>query len=124
MPTTPSPSSQLLRLPAAMEALMLEEPGDWRKYYNGNESELGIQRHFSFSDRIGYYWPHPKAQTAVDELFAGLGDAPISGPLTGQYLGALYADVSEGLLPATPRALAIGAVQRVLRRYDSASEAC
>jgi D-tagatose 6-phosphate 4-epimerase len=58
-------------LPAAMEALMLMEPG---KYYQGSSDELRLQRHFSFSDRIRYYWPHPEAQAAVDRLFAKLAD--------------------------------------------------
>ena len=68
----PSPTDD--SLPAAMEALMLREPGNWRKYYEGSPDELRLQRHFSFSDRIRYYWPHPEAQAAVDRLFAKLGD--------------------------------------------------
>jgi D-tagatose-1,6-bisphosphate aldolase subunit GatZ/KbaZ len=53
-------------LPAAMEALMLRESGNWLKYYQGSSDELRLQRHFSFSDRIRYYWPHAEAQAAVD----------------------------------------------------------
>jgi D-tagatose 6-phosphate 4-epimerase len=107
-------------LPSAMEALMLREPGNWRKYYRGGADELRLQRHFSFSDRIRYYWPHPEAQAAVDRLFAKLGDKVIPGPLISQYLGGLYPEVVDGSLSARPRELVLGAVLQVLRRYDQA----
>jgi D-tagatose 6-phosphate 4-epimerase len=107
-------------LPAAMEALMLKEPENWRKYYQGDADELRLQRHFSFSDRIRYYWPHPEAQAAVDRLFAKLGDKVIPEPLISQYLGGLYPEVVDGSLSARPRELVLGAVLQVLRRYDHA----
>jgi D-tagatose 6-phosphate 4-epimerase len=107
-------------LPAAMEALMLREPGNWRKYYQGDADELRLQRHFSFSDRIRYYWPHPEAQAAVGRLFAKLGDKVIPEPLISQYLGGLYPEVVDGSLSARPRDLVIGAALQVLRRYDHA----
>jgi D-tagatose 6-phosphate 4-epimerase len=104
----------------AMEALMLREPENWRKYYSGSDDELRLQRHFSFSDRIRYYWPHPEAQTAVDRLFARLGDRLIPEPLISQYLGALYPAVGDGSLAARARELVVAAVQQVLVQYDQA----
>ena len=106
-------------LPAAMEGLMLKEPGNWRNYYDGSPDERRLQRHFSFSDRIRYYWPHPEAQAAVDRLFGKLGDKQIPQPLISQYLGGLYPDVIDGSLSARPRELVLGAVLQVLRRYPS-----
>jgi D-tagatose-bisphosphate aldolase class II non-catalytic subunit len=103
-----------------MEALMLREPDNWRKYYSGSDDELRLQRHFSFSDRIRYYWPHPEAKAAVDRLFARLGDRLIPEPLISQYLGALYPAVANGSLAARSRDLAIAAVQQVLTQYDQA----
>ena len=114
----PAPTADTL--PAAMETLMLKEPGNWRKYYEGRPEELRLQRHFSFSDRIRYYWPHPEAQAAVDRLFANLGDKPIPEPLISQYLGGLYPKVAEGSLSARPKELVAGAVLQVLRQYDQA----
>jgi D-tagatose-bisphosphate aldolase class II non-catalytic subunit len=114
------PASDDDNLPAAMEALMLREPGNWRKYYEGGPGELKLQRHFSFSDRIRYYWPHSEAQAAVDRLFAKLADKPIPEPLISQYLGGLYAEVVGGSLSARPKELVVGAVLQVLRRYDQA----
>jgi D-tagatose 6-phosphate 4-epimerase len=115
------PTSTEDALPAAMEALMLKEPGNWRKYYQGDADELRLQRHFSFSDRIRYYWAHPEAQAAVNRLFAKLDDKVIPEPLISQYLGGLYPEVVDGSLSARPRELVLGAVLQVLRRYDQAS---
>ena len=115
-----APSSSADRLPAVMEALMLREPDNWRKYYDGDADELRVQRHFSFSDRIRYYWPHKEAQGAVDRLFARLGDRVIPSPLVSQYLGGLYPRVAEGALVAHPRRLALAAIEQVLERYDQA----
>ena len=110
-------------LSATMEALMLREPGNWQKYYEGTPDDLRLQRHFSFSDRIRYYWPHATAQQAVDDLFARLGDRVIPNPLVSQYLGALYPLVEDGSLVATPRNLALASVVQVLERYDRACRA-
>jgi tagatose-1,6-bisphosphate aldolase non-catalytic subunit AgaZ/GatZ len=82
--------------------------------------QLRFQRHFSFSDRIRYYWPHPEAQSAVEKLFARLGDAPIPEPLISQYLGGLYPEVVDGSLPPRPNALVVGAIRQVLMRYENA----
>jgi len=110
-------------LPATMEALMLAEPGDWRRYYDGDADALRFQRHFSFSDRIRYYWARPRAREAVDRLFARLGERLIPEPLVSQYLGALYPAVADGRLPARARALTIAAVQQVVDRYEQACQA-
>ena len=110
-------------LPATMEALMLEKPEHWRGHAHGGADEQRLQRHFSFSDRIRYYWANPKAQAAVDRLFARLGDRIVPEPLVGQHLGALEPAVAAGALVARPRDLAIAAVRRVLTLYDTACRA-
>jgi D-tagatose-bisphosphate aldolase class II non-catalytic subunit len=114
------PASPENGLPAVMEALMLRQTENWRTYYRGDEDELRLQRHFSFSDRIRYYWPHPEAHVAVERLFNKLGNKLIPEPLISQYLGGLYPDVVDGSLSARPRELVLGSVLRVLRQYDHA----
>jgi len=114
----PVPSEQ--SLPATMEALMIREPENWRKYYEGSADELRFQLHFSFSDRIRYYWARPQARAAVDRLFARFSERVIPEPLVSQYMGALHSAVAQGSLPARPRELVIAAVQRILDRYERA----
>ncbi|WP_182084973.1 D-tagatose-bisphosphate aldolase, class II, non-catalytic subunit [Aureimonas sp. ME7] len=115
----PAPSEP--SLPDAMEALMQEEPGNWRNYCHGSAEEQHIQRHFSYSDRIRYYWPDGQAQEAVERLMRRLGDRPIPVPLVGQHLGKLHAAVASGALEPTARELLLASVTAVLDIYDAAT---
>lgn len=105
------------RLPAAMERLMLGEPDNWQKYYHGAAKDLKFQRHFSYSDRIRYYWPHRDAQAALKRLDERLDGQRIPETLVSQYLAALYPAVAAGRVEARPRNLQIAAVQTVLAAY-------
>ena len=102
-----------------MEALMLREPDNWQKYYHGSDAELRIQRHFSYSDRIRYYWPHPEAAAAVDRLFGAFGTRDIPRPLISQFLGNVHSAGMDGVEPDA-RSLAIQAVRLVVRSYQRA----
>ncbi len=104
-----------------MEALLLAEPKNWQKYYHGNEAELRIQRHFSYSDRIRYYWPHPAAAALVEGLFQRLGERELPETLVSQYLGALYPAVAAGTVEAKARPLALEAIRNVIRTYNRAT---
>jgi D-tagatose-1,6-bisphosphate aldolase subunit GatZ/KbaZ len=95
-----------------MDELMRADPGHWARYYEGDPTALWLQRHFSYSDRIRYYWPRAEAQAAVAALQARLADRPIPAPVMGQYLDGLPAGPTEEVL--------LAAVQRVLRLYDRA----
>jgi D-tagatose-1,6-bisphosphate aldolase subunit GatZ/KbaZ len=105
---------------AAMERLLLNEPGNWQKYYHGNAREQRQLRHFSYSDRIRYYWPHSEAQAAVNRLLSRLEGQSIPETLISQYLGALYPAVLEGKITLDARSLQIAAVRQVLELYARA----
>ena len=100
-------------LMAAMDQVMLADPGNWQKYYEGDAGALWLQRHFSYSDRIRYYWPDPKAVAAVAQTLARLDGKDIPAPVARQFLptGAGAGDATEIL---------VAAVQAVLRRYARA----
>ena len=108
-------------LQQAMEDLMVANPGHWQKYYHGTAGELRLQRHFSYSDRIRYYWPDPAATAAVRRLEERLAGRTIPETLISQHLAALYPAVAAGRLAATPSALLIASVQRVLSIYRAAA---
>jgi len=110
-------------LRATMERIMLAAPENWAKYYEGSDAELALQRHFSYSDRMRYYWPQPEADAAVELLFEVLGDTELPETLIGQYLGARYEAVRSGQLAPTARALALASVESVMQDYISACEA-
>ncbi|MGH6772904.1 D-tagatose-bisphosphate aldolase, class II, non-catalytic subunit [Brucella tritici] len=112
------PEEETLR--GKMEALLLAEPKNWEKYYHGDAEELRLQRHFSYSDRIRYYWPHPVATAAVDALLKRLEGRKIPETLISQYLGTLYPAVASGEIEPTPHALMVEAVRNVVRTYGKA----
>jgi D-tagatose-1,6-bisphosphate aldolase subunit GatZ/KbaZ len=108
------------QLKPAMEQLMLAEPNYWAKYYLGTADEQRLQRHFSYSDRIRYYWTHPVAQAAVAELMSRLGDRPLPETLISQHLATAWPEVMSGATKPTAPALVEAAVRRVLVMYAGA----
>ena len=107
-------------LRATMERLMLDRPEHWAKYYPGTAAHQHLQRHFSYSDRIRYYWTDPIATRAVDDLMALLGDLTLPEPLISQYLAALYPAVMSGAVQPKAQALIRAAITRILTSYDTA----
>lgn len=101
------------RLMSAMENAMQQSPDNWAKYYDGSDEELFYQRHFSYSDRIRYYWPTKEATKAVADLKARLAGRTIPEPLLSQYLPNVTAKDFDDVL--------LSAVQNVLKVYDEAT---
>ncbi|MCJ8519768.1 D-tagatose-1,6-bisphosphate aldolase subunit GatZ/KbaZ [Pseudorhizobium tarimense] len=101
-------------LAVVMERLMVEDPRDWQGHYHGDETSLRLQRHYSYSDRIRYYWNRPEAASAVQKLEEVLDGRTIPLPLLHQFLPGLAAPgmTVEGLL--------LAAVEDVLAVYDRA----
>jgi D-tagatose 6-phosphate 4-epimerase len=104
-------------LRATMDGVMLANPIYWQKYYANDQP---FQRHFSYSDRIRYYWTAPAAMTAVRDLMSLLGNMVIPEPLVSQYFGASYDGVMTGAISPTAPALLRSSVMRVLRIYATA----
>lgn len=107
---------------AVMERTMLDQPSFWEKYYPGTPAQQYLQRHFSLSDRIRYYWPHADAAAAVERLMTALGAEDIPVPLIGQYLGGSRAATFDYAGPRDARTLLILAVQRQIELYQTAVE--
>ena len=107
-------------LRTTLEHLMLAKPTHWASHYPGDTGHQRLQRHFSYSDRIRYYWADPLAQRAVADLMARLGDRNLPEPLISQYLAGLYPQVLHGTVPPTAPALLRAAVTAVLTRYAAA----
>jgi D-tagatose-1,6-bisphosphate aldolase subunit GatZ/KbaZ len=104
-------------LARTMEHVMLAAPGHWHSHYHGSEADLHLQRHYSYSDRIRYYWSNPAAVAAVDRLCKALDGVAIPETLMRQFLPTL----PSGLGPAgNPEAIFHAAVGQVLANYDAA----
>ncbi len=107
-------------LAATMEEIMLAQPSHWAGHYSGTADEQRLQRHFSYSDRIRYYWPDARAATAVDELLARLPEA-IPETLISQHLARLYPDVVEKRVAPKARDLCLAAIDAALAPYATAT---
>lgn len=110
-------------LVTTVERVLTREPRNWEKYYHGSAAEQHLQRHFSYSDRIRYYWPHPEIDDAVRELFAVLEGVDIPETLISQYMQGIYPAVRDGRVKPQANALALAAVDRVLNDYFTACRA-
>jgi D-tagatose-bisphosphate aldolase class II non-catalytic subunit len=115
------PARSAASLRATMERLMCAEPEHWQRYYGGDATTARIKRHYSYSDRIRYYWPHPEARAAVERLFERLAGAAIPETLVSQYLAPLYPAVATGVVKAEAHDLVMAALGQVLARYRRAS---
>ncbi len=103
---------------------MQQKPVYWAKYYHGSALHQHLQRHYSYSDRIRYYWTDPVARAAVADLMALFGDAAIPEPLISQHFGAAYPAVMRGAVARTAPALLRDAVTRALTPYFDACYGC
>jgi D-tagatose-1,6-bisphosphate aldolase subunit GatZ/KbaZ len=100
-----------------MEEVMLAHPAHWQAHVHGHTADPRSERHFGLADRIRYYWPDPKAQTAVQHLMTDLADKRLPDPLLAAHFSVSeLALVRESRHPL-PRALALARVQTALRPY-------
>ena len=100
-----------------MHQLMLDEPEKWQGHYPPEAAELSLALHFGLADRIRYYWPHPKAEAAVQDLMDSLAANPPADPLLWQFFSAeTVANARQSNLPLT-RALIAAEVQAALAPY-------
>ena len=113
-------SAQCSNLRAQCERVMLEQPGNWQKYYPAEEPSGRLYRRYSYSDRIRYYWPQPDIKEATDKLLANLEGVDIPAPLLGQYMPLQYTAVRSGELDISPRELVIHHIMKVTGAYAGA----
>ncbi len=104
------------QLPQVMETLMLERPQYWQNHYRGTYEEQRFLRHFSFRDRIRYYWSDPAAMQAVNRLMQNL-HRPFPAALVRQFLPDLFPDMPPGTVDSDPRDLILRRLRGVLAPY-------
>lgn len=107
---------------AALERAMLDDPSFWQEHYRGAAGHPAWLRHFSYSDRLRYYWTVPAVAGAVEALFRRLDSRDWPLPLVSQYLPGLYGPLIAGAARPSCAAVVISAVKRALAPYWAASE--
>jgi D-tagatose-1,6-bisphosphate aldolase subunit GatZ/KbaZ len=102
-----------------MDDLMRAHPQHWRHHYHGSDAVLDFLRHYSYRDRIRYYWPRPEAVRALDQMIRNLSGA-IPDALLSEFFPDLYPDICRGSLSADPRSLIGRRIQNALAPYADA----
>ena len=106
---------------STVEAVMLEDPKNWAKYYKGTPKEIALKRAYSYSDRSRYYMGDARIEAAMQKLFENLSKADIPMGLLHQYMPQQYVRVRDGKLPLCPRELVKYAVAIVCDDYNYAT---
>ena len=107
-------------LKKVIEQTMLSDPVHWQNYYKGDESYQQFARHYSFSDRIRYYWPAPEVQAAVKQLLRNLGSETLPLTLISQYLPSQYTKIRSKDLQNSLQAIIADKILAVLEDYRTA----
>ncbi len=102
------------------EAEMTGVPKYWDSFYTGSEDEKKFLRHFSYSDRIRYYWTNPEVAKAVRLLLTNLSKDPIPLPLISQFFPEQYGEIMLGRLQNNPEELVKAKIKSVLKSYAAA----
>ena len=111
---------QCSELPRVCERIMLEEPNHWVRHHPPSQPQSRWRRLYSYSDRIRYYWSHPRIRRALDRLLENLSRTEIPMPLLSQFLPSQYQAVRDGTLSLEPRQLALHRVMEVTSMYSAA----
>jgi D-tagatose-1,6-bisphosphate aldolase subunit GatZ/KbaZ len=96
--------------------VMRTEPDYWHGYY-ADGPRLDLDLAYSLSDRIRYYWTHPKVQRACSDLLRQLEASPPPLTLLSQYLPRQYEAVREGRLRASANDLLLDGTAEAIRPY-------
>ncbi|MCW5320934.1 tagatose-6-phosphate kinase [Verminephrobacter aporrectodeae subsp. tuberculatae] len=114
----PGPRAALAQV---MEQLMLADPQHWRRHYGGDAQTLRLLRHFSYADRVRYYWAQPAASQAVAQLMQWLAEQPRPlAPLLEQHFSdpvQALAQTLQGHGFDWAQALVLAQVQAALQPY-------
>ena len=103
-----------------LDRIMVENPGNWQKYYHGTKREIELKRKYSFSDRCRYYFSMPDFIAVQSKLFENLSNIKIPLNILHQYMPLQYEKVIRGEIEATPQALAKEGVLGFVYDYEYA----
>ncbi|MDR5760670.1 D-tagatose-bisphosphate aldolase, class II, non-catalytic subunit [Caballeronia sp. LZ035] len=117
------PAAEQSRLREVVEKVMTDKPGNWERYYHGDEHEKRLLRTYSYSDRVRYYWTDPAIDAATHHLLRNLETTPIPENLLSRHLPAQYHALRAGRIDGTPSSLIQSKVREVIEMYAAACRA-
>lgn len=113
-------AEQSSHLTAVLDSVMLADRSHWEHHYSGDERALYLLRHYSYSDRVRYYWTAPRVKAAVETLLANLGQRAIPETLLSCYFPDEYVELRAGRLKPEAHAIIIRRIRRMLAPYAAA----
>jgi len=99
-----------------IDQAMNDNSEHWTPYYRGDDELVNRLKHFSYSDRIRYYWNVPVVAQALGKLFSNLTNIKIPETIVSQY----FPEREFGSMEATPRQLASDHIALCINRYYKA----
>lgn len=99
-----------------IDQAMADNPSHWAPYYQGDADLVNQLRHFSYSDRIRYYWTVPAVRAALDRMIANLETRQVPETVISQFFPTRH----FGELGATPRTLIADHITLCIDRYYQA----
>jgi len=70
---------------SVIDQAMSDNADHWAPYYRGDTDLVNQLRHFSYSDRIRYYWAVPEVKSALTKLLSNLNHRTIPETIVSQY---------------------------------------
>jgi D-tagatose-1,6-bisphosphate aldolase subunit GatZ/KbaZ len=110
-------SSQLMEV---LESVMIADRRHWERHYTGDEQAMRLLRRYSYSDRIRYYWNHPRVKEAVQALLLNLRQRSIPETMLSAFLPEQYHAVRAGTLRSDASSIIVHRIRTVLRIYANA----
>lgn len=107
---------------AILEAVMIEDDTNWKKYYRGTEQEIHLKRRYSFSDRSRYYLQDPRVISAMNDLFNNINNIRIPQGLLRQFLPNEFIKIREGELECEAREMVKSHIIDVIEEYNYATK--
>ncbi|OED40744.1 hypothetical protein AB833_11880 [Chromatiales bacterium (ex Bugula neritina AB1)] len=101
---------------ATIDHAMDNHSAHWTPYYQGEANLVKHLRHYSYSDRIRYYWSDQGVKAALEKLFTNLSQTKIPETLISQFFSARQ----FGSLNATPGQLSSDHISLCIHRYYKA----
>ncbi|MFK7994808.1 MAG: class II D-tagatose-bisphosphate aldolase, non-catalytic subunit [Granulosicoccus sp.] len=99
-----------------LDQAMEENPNHWNQYYQGDPAAVERLKHFSYSDRIRYYWAIPQVQKALNSLCSMINATEVPETIISQYFPARQ----FGSLSTTAELLIQEHVELCIERYYNA----
>ena len=115
-------NADLSNLGNTLEKVMVKEPGYWKSYYHGEESEKFFKRKYSFSDRSRYYWPGQELEDAKNKLCKNLTHYRIPLSLLSQFMPIQFYQACEGKIAIQPKDLIHSHIRTVAGIYARACD--